>query len=89
LWRRQLRAEFLKHGLPRPELVFPSLEGMYLDEANVRRVPRAICDKAEVRCRSPHDLRHTFASLLLAKGEPVTYVSQQLGHKNSAITMSV
>lgn len=65
VWRWQLRREFLKHGLPRPELVFPSLEGSYLDEANVRRVLRPICDKADVRRRSPHDPRHTFASLLL------------------------
>ena len=34
-------------------------------------------------------MRHTFASLLLQSGEPVTYVSQQLGHKDSAITLRV
>ena len=36
-----------------------------------------------------HDLRHTFASLLLAQGEPVTYVSHQLGHSSPLITMQV
>ena len=36
-----------------------------------------------------HQLRHTFASLLLQAGEPITYVSSQMGHKDSAITLRV
>ncbi|MDA2934714.1 site-specific integrase [Acidobacteria bacterium AH-259-D05] len=36
-----------------------------------------------------HELRHTFASLLLAKGAPITYVSRQLGHANPQITLRV
>jgi integrase len=34
-------------------------------------------------------MRHTFASLLLAAGERITYVSRQLGHTDSAITLRV
>ena len=34
-------------------------------------------------------MRHTFGSLLINVGEPVTYVSRQLGHKDSAITLRV
>ena len=34
-------------------------------------------------------MRHSFASLLLQAGEPITYVSRQLGHKDSAITLKV
>ena len=34
-------------------------------------------------------MRHTFASFLLAAGEPITYVSRQLGHRDSAITFRV
>jgi hypothetical protein len=34
-------------------------------------------------------MRHTFASLLLQAGAPITYVSRQLGHKDSAITLRV
>jgi hypothetical protein len=34
-------------------------------------------------------MRHAFASLLINAGEPVTYVSRQLGHKDCAITLRV
>jgi integrase len=34
-----------------------------------------------------YDLRHTYASLLLAEGAPVTCVAAQLGHSSAATTM--
>ncbi|MGH7334354.1 MAG: tyrosine-type recombinase/integrase [Candidatus Rokuibacteriota bacterium] len=34
-----------------------------------------------------YDLRHTYASLLLADGAPLTYVSAQLGHANPTTTL--
>jgi integrase len=88
LFRRQLRAEFLLYGMPLPDPIFPTKEGERLDAANVRRVMRSICDKADLRRRSPHDLRHTFASQMLNLGAPITEVSQQLGHSSVAITLS-
>jgi hypothetical protein len=36
-----------------------------------------------------HDLRHTFASLMLANGEDVVRVSRLLGHANPTITLNV
>jgi integrase len=88
LLRRQLRAEFLLYGMSLPDPIFPSKEGERLDAANVRRAFRSICDKADLRRRSPHDMRHTFASQLLNLGAPITEVSQQLGHSSVAITLS-
>jgi integrase len=38
---------------------------------------------------TPHDLRHTCASWLLAAGVPLTTVSRQLGHENVQITADV
>jgi integrase len=89
LWRRDLRAEWFAHGLPRPEWVFPSVTGTPLDASNVRKALSQILDKAELHRRGPHQMRHTFASLLLQGGVPITYVSRQLGHKDSAITLRV
>ena len=36
-----------------------------------------------------HDLRHSFASMLIAEGLDPVYVSRQLGHANEAITLGV
>lgn len=36
-----------------------------------------------------HTLRHVFASLLIAEGFDVTFVSRQLGHANPAITLRI
>jgi integrase len=87
LYRRQLRATFLEDGLPRPEILFPSDEGTRLDDSNVRKVFTRICEQAELAHRSPHDMRHTYASLLLSAAAPLLYVSAQLGHTNSTITL--
>jgi integrase len=36
-----------------------------------------------------HSLRHGFASLLIAEGMNVVFVSRQLGHANPSITLGV
>ncbi|RAI12604.1 MAG: hypothetical protein DKM23_03615 [Candidatus Melainabacteria bacterium] len=36
-----------------------------------------------------HDLRHTYASLLLANGAPDKYVQHQLGHSSITMTMDL
>jgi integrase len=86
-WRRQQRARWLKKGKPMPEWVFPSLEGTALEERNVRHVFTRMLEKAELRRIRLHDLRHTFASLLLQHGESVVYVKEQLGHGSIQITV--
>ena len=76
-------------GRPLPEWVFASVSGTALDESNVRKAFNRILDRAELRRRGPHQLRHTFASQLLALGQPITYVSRQLGHRDASITLRV
>jgi integrase len=58
--------------------VFPSLEGTALEERNIRHVFARMLEKAQLRQIRIHDLRHTFASLLLQQGESVVYVKEQL-----------
>ncbi len=40
-----------------------------------------------MRRRVDHDLRHAYASLLLAFGETVLYVSRQLGRGSAKLTL--
>ena len=67
----------------------PGCESTSLDESNVRKAFNYILDKAGLHRRSPHQMRHTFALLLLKAGVPITYVSRQLGHRDSSITLRV
>jgi len=72
------------------EWVWANEKGQRIDINNVKvKNFKRVLRKAGLRDIRYHDLRHTYASQLLAQGEPVTYVSQQLGHANSQITFRV
>ena len=45
--------------------------------------------KAKLRTYNVHDLRHTFASMLLMAGETPAYVQKQLGHRLLRTTLDV
>ena len=51
--------------------------------------PGPVLKAAGVRYRNPHVLRHTFASLLLAQGESLAYVKDQLGHASIRLTVDL
>ena len=53
----------------------------------MRHVFKRMLQKAGLRQIQIHDLRHTFASLLLQQGESVVYVKEQLGHASIQITV--
>uniref|UniRef100_UPI00403F6B27 tyrosine-type recombinase/integrase n=1 Tax=Deinococcus sp. VB142 TaxID=3112952 RepID=UPI00403F6B27 len=38
---------------------------------------------------SPHDLRHTYATLALRSGIPIEVVSRNLGHATTSITLDI
>lgn len=55
---------------------------------------RRVWDKSVARAKlepppTPHDLRHTCASWMLAAGVPLTTVSRHLGHENIQITADI
>jgi len=43
----------------------------------------------ELRQIRLHDLRHTYASLMLQNGESVTYVKEQMGHHSIQVTVDL
>ncbi len=84
------KAAWLKRGKPRPDEVFPSDAGTHLDPANVRRVFRRALKNAGLPAdHTPHDLRHTFASLLLQNGVSLAHVQRMLGHADPRLTASL
>ena len=85
--RRVQEARWLKKGKSLPVWVFSSLDGTALEERNIRHVFARMLTKAELHVIRVHDLRHTFASLLLQAGAPITYVKEQLGHSHASTTL--
>jgi hypothetical protein len=70
-----------------PPWVFWTDEGTPLDESRVRKAFSQALRRAKLPAFRVYDLRHTYASLLLAQGAPITYVSAQLGHTDATTTL--
>ncbi len=89
--KKKRQEEALKRGSNEiSEWVWANEQGKRIDINNVKVTSfKRVLRKAGLREIRYHDLRHTYASQLLAQGEPVTYVSRQLGHANPQITFKV
>ncbi len=80
------------------DLVFPNSLGKPLHRAHLHKgLQRARVAANDTRPRGVaelphvdlHALRHTFASLMIQLGKPVSQVSRLLGHKNPELTLRV
>ena len=71
-------------------LVFPNKNGEPLND-NIfrRRIFYSLLTKADLPKIRIHDIRHTYASLLLQAGAPIHYVKDQLGHSSIATTVDL
>ena len=77
-------------GKGRNDLVITSPEGAVLRSGNFRRrVFDPAARAAGLDDLSPHDLRNTAASLLVASGANVKAVQRMLGHAFAAMTLDV
>jgi integrase len=71
-------------------LVFPNKYGKPMDGANLKhRIFYKIIQKAGIPHFRFHDIRHTFASLLLQQGAPLHYVKEQMGHASIQTTVDI
>ncbi|MEA1883996.1 MAG: site-specific integrase [Thermotogota bacterium] len=74
----------------RLNLVFPNESGQPINHTNMRhRYFKPALEKAGVRKIRFHDLRHTYASLLIEQGENIKYIQSQLGHSSPTTTLNV
>ena len=71
-------------------LMFPSDKGNPISCRNMMRSEfRPAQRKANLPNFRFHDLRHTFASLLIEQGENIKYIQTQLGHSSPTMTLNV
>lgn len=77
-------------GLNPLGLIFPSEAGTpILGSSFLRRIFWPTLTRADLRRLTPHSLRHSCATIRLAKGRPLPEVSAFLGHRDVAVTAKV
>lgn len=85
--RGEVRAKGANLPVPGPgEFVFPAVRGEVGHAIGLRRAFKRVCEAAQLEGVRVHDLRHTFASLLVAQGQSLFMVSKLLGHANARTT---
>lgn len=71
-------------------LIFPNRAGQPINYSNmVNRYYRPALKTAKLGKVRFHDLRHTYASLLIEQGENIKYIQTQLGHSSPTVTLNV
>jgi integrase len=85
------KKDTLKNGWGEPpNWLFYNTTGNMVDPDHLRRrVFKKILEKAGLRHIRMHDLRHTYATLRISKGDNILDVSKQLGHHSVKITLDI
>ncbi len=87
---KELRtAEATYRGQPLSPLVFCTRNERHLDPGTVLDALYRCLERAGLRRVRFHDLRHTFATRLIANGTSLAYVRDLLGHSSIQITVDV
>ena len=69
------------------DMVFTTVEGNPIDPCVLSHNFSKIVHRAGLKNVRFHDMRHTFASLMLLKGVAPKVISEALGHSSVAFTM--
>jgi len=56
-------------------------------QRRIQDLVKKVCKGTGMRFRNPHDLRHTYATILLMAHQSPAYVKKQLGHSSISITV--
>jgi integrase len=73
---------------PSQHCVFTNERGFPMLRQRLSDLWKGWCGEAGVTCRF-HDLRHLYASSLIAAGQSVKVIQQRMGHGSAAITLDV
>ena len=71
----------------REGIVFPRAKGGIFSRDTMYDAWQRTLEEAGVRRIRPYDLRHTFASLLIAAGKNPLYIARQMGHYSAGFTL--
>lgn len=71
------------------EHIMSTEKGTRVHPRNLDRMFRNICSAIKLEPNGVHSLRHTFASMLFARGANVQVVSKLLGHSSTTITSDI
>jgi len=70
------------------DLIFPNEIGLPLNPENlIKREFHSALDRAGLRRIRFHDLRHSYASILISQGENIKFIQSQLGHSSAKTTL--
>ncbi len=83
------KKEALKMGRGEPVEIIFHKNGSHMEQNYIRYIYKKLLRKAGIRTMRLHDIRHTFASLLLSNGESPVYVKEQLGHTTIQMTVDI
>jgi len=83
------KREALKEGKGEVSGFIFHRSGKPMEQNHIRRVFKRLLAKAGLREIRLHDIRHTFASLLLSDGASPVYVKEQMGHSSIQITVDI
>jgi len=81
---KKMRREGMADGKLPGRHLFPGITQRMIQGAMQRA-----CKAAQGRVRNPHDLRHTYATMLLMDHYSPAYVQKQLGHSSISITVDI
>lgn len=80
-WQKMRDSEF-----PDSEILFPGREGELMSARNLVYITKSTLAGSNSRKRSPHVLRHSFATSLISDGAELNSVKELLGHASISTT---
>ncbi len=83
---RRVKELRLKNMWDDIQWLFPNPEGSSYTYSGIIKIWNRAVESSGLRRRTPHDLRHTYATLRLSMGHPLPEVSKEMGHSTTRLT---